>query len=44
MFDLPEPLGPTITLTPGENSSFVLPGKDLNPFISIERRYMSSGL
>ena len=35
MFDLPQPFGPTITLTPGENSSFVRSGKDLKPF----RRY-----
>ena len=40
MFDLPEPLGPTITLTPGENSSFARSGNDLNPFISIDLRYM----
>src|SRR4051794_23845679 len=40
MLDLPDPLGPTITLTPGENSSLARSGKDLNPFISIERRYM----
>ncbi len=43
MFDLPEPLGPTITLTPGENSSFARSGKDLNPFISIDLRYICSG-
>jgi hypothetical protein len=42
MFDLPEPLGPTITLTPGENSSLARSGKDLNPFISIDLRYISS--
>src|SRR5436190_16829926 len=41
MFDLPEPLGPTITLTPGENSSLVRPGNDLNPFISIDLKYIS---
>ena len=40
MFDLPEPLGPTITLTPGENSSLVRSGNDLNPFIAIDLRYM----
>ena len=44
MFDLPEPLGPTITLTPGENSSFVRAGNDLNPFISIDLRYISSSV
>ena len=42
MFDLPEPLGPTITLTPGENSSLARSGNDLNPFISIDLRYISS--
>src|ERR1044072_6328043 len=42
MFDLPEPLGPTITLTPGENSSLARSGNDLNPFISIDLRYMRS--
>src|SRR3954466_14020943 len=31
MFDLPEPLGPTITDTPGPNSSLVRSGKDLKP-------------
>ena len=41
MFDLPEPFGPTITLTPGENSSLVRAGNDLNPFISIDLRYIS---
>src|SRR5262249_52511275 len=40
MFDLPEPLGPTITLTPGENSSLARSGNDLKPFISIDLRYM----
>src|SRR4029453_19626694 len=30
--DLPEPLGPTITDTPGENSRRVRSGKDLKPF------------
>ena len=29
-----------ITLTPGENSSRVRAGNDLNPFISIDLRYM----
>ncbi len=32
MFDLPEPLGPTTTHTPGSNSSVVLSAKDLKPF------------
>src|SRR5262245_62172286 len=30
-FDLPEPLGPTTTVTPGSNSSDVLSAKDLKP-------------
>src|SRR4029079_10883805 len=30
-FDLPEPLGPTTTATPGSNSSDVLSAKDLKP-------------
>src|ERR671916_1480786 len=30
-FDLPEPFGPTITETPGENSSRVRSGNDLKP-------------
>jgi hypothetical protein len=40
MFDFPEPLGPTITDTPGENSSFIRSGKDLNPRTVMERRCM----
>ncbi len=40
MFDLPEPLGPTITLTPGENWSLVRSGNDLNPFSEIDLRCM----
>src|SRR6185437_4896215 len=31
-FDLPEPFGPTTTLTPGPKSSLVRSGKDLKPF------------
>src|ERR1035437_4825951 len=31
-FDLPEPFGPTTTLTPGPKSSRVRSGKDLKPF------------
>jgi hypothetical protein len=38
MFDLPDPFGPTITETPVPNSSLVRCGKDLKPFIEIERR------
>ena len=37
-FDLPDPFGPTITDTPGVNSSFVRSGNDLNPLRAIERR------
>jgi hypothetical protein len=40
MLLLPEPLGPTITLTPGENSRLTRSGKDLKPFIDIDLRYM----
>ena len=38
MFDLPEPLGPTITLTPSPNSSRVRSGNDLKPLIVIDFR------
>src|SRR3954453_5486936 len=37
-FDLPEPLGPTTTDTPGPNSSFVRSGKDLKPLSVSDRR------
>ena len=43
MFDLPQPLGPTITLTPGENTSLVRSGNDLKPLMVIELRCMGSG-
>ena len=33
MLLLPDPFGPTITLTPGENSRLTRSGKLLNPFI-----------
>src|SRR3954468_12119429 len=36
--DLPDPFGPTITDTPGENSSRVRSGKDLKPFRVSDRR------
>ena len=42
MLDLPDPFGPTITDTPGENVSRVRSGKDLKPFRVIELRCMSS--
>ncbi len=38
MFDLPDPLGPTTTQTPGSKSSVVLSAKDLNPFSVSDRR------
>ena len=40
--DLPDPLGPTITLTPGPNSSRVRSGNDLKPLTVIDFRYMGS--
>src|SRR5215210_5408811 len=40
--DLPEPLGPTMTDTPGENSSRVRSGKDLKPFRVIDLRCTSA--
>ncbi len=40
MLLLPDPFGPTITLTPGENSRLTRSGKDLKPFIVIDLRYM----
>src|SRR5215470_20420040 len=43
MFDLPDPFGPTITLTPGEKVSRVRSGKDLKPFRLIAFRYMEVG-
>ncbi len=42
--DLPEPLGPTTTDTPGPNSSFVRSGKDLKPLSVSERRCTRSRL
>src|SRR4051812_43777825 len=41
MFDLPEPFGPTITETPGENSSRVRSGNDLKPLRLTDLRCMS---
>ena len=41
MFDLPEPFGPTITDTPGENVSRVRSGNDLKPRRVIELRCMA---
>ena len=31
-FDLPDPFGPTTTVTPGSSSSAVVSAKDLKPF------------
>ncbi len=42
MFDLPEPFGPMITLTPGENPSSVFSGKDLKPFMESDFRNIAS--
>src|SRR3954470_12533103 len=42
-FDLPQPFGPTITLTPGENTSLVRSAKDLKPLMVIELRCMRCG-
>src|SRR2546426_11007437 len=38
-FDLPDPFGPTTTLTPGPKSSRVRSGKDLKPFSVSDFRY-----
>src|SRR5689334_20492013 len=43
-FDLPEPFGPTITLTPGPNSSRVRSGNDLNPLRVIDFKYTATSL
>src|SRR5436190_1849931 len=43
MFDFPQPFGPTMTLTPGENTSRVRSGKDLKPLIVIELRCIEFG-
>ena len=39
MFDLPDPLGPTIATIFLSNSNLVFSGKDLNPCISIALKY-----
>src|SRR5947207_4248052 len=41
MLDLPDPLGPTITLTPGVNSRVVLSANDLKPRAVRDRRNTS---
>ncbi|CAB4624506.1 unannotated protein [freshwater metagenome] len=38
--DLPEPLGPTTTVTPGSRSRAVVSAKDLKPFIVSRFRYI----
>src|SRR5687768_16554375 len=43
-FDFPDPFGPTITDTPGVNSSLVRSGNDLKPLIVKERRCIRSSL
>ncbi len=43
MLDFPQPFGPTITLTPGENTRWVRSGKDLKPFIVIDFRCIAEG-
>src|SRR6266511_2877371 len=40
--DLPDPFGPTTTVTPGSNSSVVGSAKDLNPFSVRAFRSMGS--
>src|SRR5690554_4439491 len=40
-FDLPEPLGPTITVTPGRNSRRVRSANDLKPPSFSDFRYMN---
>src|ERR1700744_483157 len=42
-FDLPEPFGPTITLTPGANSSRVRSGNDLKPLSVVDFRCTATG-
>src|SRR5215472_12165150 len=43
MFDLPQPFGPTIAVTPGRKLSVVLSAKDLNPKAVKFLRYMLGG-
>ena len=38
--DLPLPLGPTTTFTPGSNAKVVVSAKDLKPFMVKDLRYM----
>ncbi len=41
IFDLPEPLGPTIPVIPGINSIIVLSAKDLKPLISSDLSFIT---
>ena len=43
-FDLPDPLGPTTTVTPGRNSSLVRSAKDLKPATFKDLRYKMASL
>ena len=43
-FDFPEPLGPTMTETPGANSRTDRSAKDLKPRMVIERRNIAAML
>ena len=40
-FDFPHPFGPTMAISPGSKSSFVLSAKLLKPVMSMFLRYMS---
>ena len=42
--DLPEPFGPTTTVTPGSSSSVVVSAKDLNPFMVSRFKYIEATL
>ena len=42
MFDLPEPLGPTMAVMPGSMDSTLRSAKDLKPFRTRDFRYMGA--
>ena len=42
MFDLPEPLGPTMAVMPGSMDSTLRSAKDLKPFRTSDFRYMGA--
>ena len=42
-FDLPEPLGPTTTATPGSRRTSTGSGNDLKPRSLIARKFMPTG-